>query len=59
MDQFGATSSSDGLGGFVRAGVNVAQAGRHAVYLSGELQAGNIDMVTQTGAFVAIGYQLL
>lgn len=59
MDQYGGTDRDGGTGGFLRAGYNLAGAGTHALYVSGELQAGQIDDQTRAVALVAIGYQML
>jgi hypothetical protein len=58
-DEFGGANISRGLGGFARAGWNLAASGSHALYLSGEVQAGTIADQTHGVALVAIGYQLL
>jgi hypothetical protein len=43
----------------VRAGCNLAGSGTHALYVSGELQAGQIADETRAVALLAIGYQML
>ena len=59
MGEFGGTTRTNGTGGFVRAGYNLAQSGSHALYVSGEIQAGSIEGVARAVGLVAIGYQLL
>jgi hypothetical protein len=59
MDPYGGTERDGGTGGFLRAGYNLAGSGTHALYLSGELQAGRVEDETRSAALVAIGYQML
>jgi hypothetical protein len=59
MDEYGGTDRDGGTGGFLRAGYNIAGSGTHALYVSGELQAGQVDDQTRAVALVAIGYQML
>jgi hypothetical protein len=59
MDEYGYADHVDGTGGFARIGYNIVQGNPHALYLSGELQAGNIEDRTRVVGVVAIGYQLL
>jgi hypothetical protein len=59
MDEYGGTDRTGGTGGFARAGYNLAGSGRNALYVSGELQAGQIEDRTRAVALVAIGYQML
>jgi len=59
MDEFGGTTRVSGGGGFVRAGYELARGGRHALYVSGEVQAGSIEGEGRVVGFVALGYQLL
>ena len=59
MDEFGGTAPiGSGPGGFLRAGYNLGQGGRHALSFSAELQVGAIE-VNRVVGFLAIGYQLL
>jgi hypothetical protein len=59
MDEYGGTDRDGGTGGFLRAGYNLAGSGTHALYLSGELQAGQVADQTRAVGLVAIGYQML
>jgi hypothetical protein len=59
MDEYGGTVRDSGTGGFLRAGYNLTGSGANALYLAGELQAGQINDQSRAVAFVAIGYQRL
>ncbi len=59
FDAGGYSMRSNGAGGFVRAGYNLAASGPHALYVAGELQAGAIVDQTRGVALLALGYQLL
>jgi hypothetical protein len=59
MDVDGYNKNSHGLGGFARAGYNIVGGNPHALYVSGELQAGQIEDRTRVVGVVALGYQLL
>jgi hypothetical protein len=59
FDADGYSMRTNGAGGFARAGYNLAASGRHALYVSGELQVGAIGDQTRTVALLALGYQLL
>jgi hypothetical protein len=59
FDADGYSMRTNGAGGFARAGYNLAASGRHALYVSGELQAGAIGDQTRAVALLALGYQLL
>jgi hypothetical protein len=59
MDEFGGFTRASGGGGFARGGFNLARGGKHALYVSGEIQAGGIDGLTRAVALVSLGYQLL
>jgi hypothetical protein len=59
MDQYGGTTQASGGGGFVRAGYELAHGGRHALYVSGEVQGGSVAGEGRVVGFVALGYQLL
>jgi hypothetical protein len=59
MDEYGGISRTDGPGGFLRAGYNLARGGAHALYVSGELQGGAVEQETRVVGLIAIGYQLL
>jgi hypothetical protein len=48
-----------GIGGSFRAGYNLLQSGRHAVYASGEIAGGVIENNTRVVGTLSLGYQLL
>lgn len=56
---YDAPSKISGTGGFARIGYNLVEHGEHALYVSAELQGGQIEGVTRAVAFVSLGYQLL
>lgn len=56
---YDAPSKLSGTGGFARVGYNLVEHGEHALYVSGEVQAGQIEGVTRAVALVSLGYQLL
>ena len=58
-DEYGGTMRVSGAAGFFRTGYNLAESGRHALSISGELQGGAIENVNRFVGLVAIGYQLL
>jgi len=57
--EYDAPSKISGTGGFARVGYNLVEHGEHALYVSGELQGGQIEGVTRAVAFLSLGYQLL
>jgi hypothetical protein len=59
MDEYGGFTRDDGTGGFIRAGYNLARGGKHALYVSGELQGGVVEDVTRMVALFSLGYQML
>jgi hypothetical protein len=59
MDFYGYTERIRGPGGFLRAGYNIGQSGRHALTLFGELQMGAVEGINRVVGLGSIGYQLL
>jgi hypothetical protein len=59
LDADGYSMRTNGAGGFLRAGYNLAASGPHALYVSAELQGGTLDDQTRGIALLALGYQLL
>ena len=59
FDADGYSMRTNGAGGFVRAGYNLAASGPHALYVAGEVQAGSLADQTRGVALLALGYQLL
>ncbi|CAN5909640.1 hypothetical protein BH11MYX2_BH11MYX2_27670 [soil metagenome] len=59
MDYDGYSNHSDAAGGFARVGYNFTQGDAHALYISGEIQGGNIQDRNRVTGFIALGYQML
>ena len=58
-DEYGANMRTGGFGGFARAGYQLAAGGSHALYVSGEVQVGDIADRARAVALFAFGYQYL